>query len=345
MNTQGFLDFRSDTVTQPTEEMRRAMATAEVGDDVYGDDPTVNALQDYAADLLGVECALYTCSGTMGNLIAVMGHCARGESVLTGVNSHTWINETGNIASVAGVMPFPLDDAKGIPTPASIRNAYQPADNVHYAVSTLLLLENTHNSAGGVPIDVQTFSAAAAEGRRLGLRIHLDGARIFDAVAYFDTDVKAYISCVDSVQICLSKGLGAPMGSLLCGTADFIERAKKYRKMLGGGQRQVGIAAAAGLVALRDMRERLKDDHANAALLAGLLQDAGFEVEEIPARTNMVYFKSPKGLDAAVVCDLCTEKGLLIGAASPSRIRMVTHLGLDADSVGKAVNIMREVIA
>jgi threonine aldolase len=336
------LDFRSDTVTLPTEEMRRAMAAAPVGDDVYGDDPTMNELQAYAADILGTEDAIYACSGTMGNLIAIMTHCGRGEGIMMGVNSHTWINEAGNAASIAGVMPFPLDDSTGAPTLESIRSAYKPPTDAHYAPTTLMVMENTHNSAGGVPIDVAAFAERAEYARGLGMKVHVDGARIFDAAAYFDVDVKEYASRVDSVQFCLSKGLGAPMGSLLCGKKDFIDRARRFRKALGGGQRQVGIAAAAGLVALRDMRGRLKEDHANAALLAGLLKDAGVEVEEVPARTNMVYFRTPGGLKSSELDERCLKSGLLLSLSSETRIRMVTHIGLDSDSVKQAVRIIKE---
>lgn len=339
------LDFRSDTVTLPTAEMRRAMADAAVGDDVYGDDPTVNELQDYAADLLGMEAAIYACSGTMGNLMAMMAHCGRGEGVLMGVGSHTWINEAGNVAAVAGLMPFPLDDSTGVPSVESIRSSYKSPANVHYAQTTLMVMENTHNSTGGVPIDVGTFTERAVEARGLGMKVHVDGARIFDAAAYFDADVRDYASQVDSIQFCLSKGLGAPMGSMLCGKKDFIDKARKCRKMLGGGQRQAGIAAAAGLIALRDMRARLKEDHANAALLAELLKDAGIEVEDVPARTNMVYFKTPRGLKSSELDARCRKEGLLLSLPSETRIRMVTHIGLDEDSVRRAVKIISEAVA
>lgn len=339
------LDFRSDTVTHPTEEMRKAMYSAAVGDDVYGDDPTVNSLEEYAAGLLGMEAALFACSGTMGNLIALMSHCGRGDGVLMGVGSHTWKNEGGNVANVAGLMPYPLDDSKGIPTMESLKDSFQPLGNVHYAHTTLLVLENTHNNAGGIPISVDSFSAIAKEAKRMGLLIHVDGARIFNATAYFGVDVREYTSKIDSIQVCLSKGLAAPMGSMLCGKKDFIERARKYRKTVGGGQRQVGIAAAAGLIALRDMRERLSVDHANAALLADLLADAGLNVEPVPARTNMVYFQlNENQCDADVLADRCKDRGLLIVPAAPRRVRMVTHLGLDEQSVKDAVRIVKEVV-
>jgi threonine aldolase len=324
--------------------MREAMANAVVGDDVYGDDPTMNSLQAYAAELTGMEAALYVCSGTMGNLVAVLSHCGRGEGVLMGVNSHTWKNEAGNVAFVAGVMPYPLDDASGLPTEASIRSSYQPLGNVHYANTTLLVMENTHNSTGGLPAEVEPFSRVASLAHEMGMKVHVDGARIFDAVAFFGNDVKNYTRHVDSIQICLSKGLGAPMGSIVCGTRDFIDCARKYRKSVGGGQRQSGIAAAAGLIALRDMRGRLAEDHKNAALLASLLSEIGYDVESVPRRTNMVYFKIGKKFkSAASFVEKCGVSGLLLGSAGPDRIRMVTHLGLDENSVSQSVAILKEI--
>ncbi|MDR3279057.1 MAG: threonine aldolase [Synergistaceae bacterium] len=338
------LDFRSDTVTQPTDRMREAMASAVVGDDVYGDDPTMNELREYAAELTGMEDALYVCSGTMGNLVSVMAHCARGEGVLMGVGSHTWKNEAGNVAFIAGVMPYPLDDASGLPTLESIKASYQPVGNVHNANTTLLVAENTHNSAGGLPAAAGPFGDVASLAHEMGMKVHVDGARIFDAVAFFGNDIKDYTRQVDSIQICLSKGLGAPMGSIVCGKREFIGRALRHRKAVGGGQRQSGIAAAAGLVALREMRGRLVEDHQNAALLAALVADIGFEVEFVPRRTNMVYFKTgPKFSDAASLADRCRGRGLLIGPAGTDRVRMVTHVGVDENSVRSAVEILKDI--
>ncbi|MDR1885520.1 MAG: threonine aldolase [Synergistaceae bacterium] len=341
----GKLDFRSDTVTQPTDEMRRAMFSACVGDDVMGDDPSVNALQEYAAGLVGMESALYVCSGTMGNLVAILAHTRRGDGVMMGTGSHTWNNECGGVAGLAGVMPYPLDDREGIPTAESVRSSFKSSGNIHHAATTLLTLENTHNSSGGTPVDAEAFAQAAREAHRLGLAVHLDGARIFNAVAYFKNDVRDYASEVDSVQICLSKGLGAPMGSVLCGGAEFIGRARKYRKALGGGQRQSGIAAAAGHIALRDMRGRLHEDHANAVLLADLLTGIGIDVEPLPRRTNMVYFRTPERVgDDAAFRSKCLDRGLQLNAAGVGRIRMVTHIGLDESSVRTAADIIEDVL-
>jgi threonine aldolase len=341
-----YLDFRSDTVTKPTDAMREAMASANVGDDVYGDDPTVNELQDYAAGLTGMEAALFVCSGTMGNLVSLMSHCARGDGVLMGVGSHTWKNEAGNAAFIAGVMPYPIDDSSGLPTEESIKSSYQPKGNVHYSNTTLMALENTHNTAGGIPSSAERFSRIASFARGMSLKIHLDGARIFDAVTFFGNDVRDYTRHVDSVQICLSKGLGAPMGSIVCGGRGFIESARKYRKALGGGQRQVGIAAAAGLIALRDMRGRLADDHKNANLLAALLSGCGYDVEPAERRTNMVYFRAgDKSGGEAELARKCRDEGLLVGVAGPGRIRMVTHFGVDAAAVKRAAEILKKLDA
>jgi threonine aldolase len=282
----------------------------------------------------------------MGNLTAILAHTQRGDGILMGKRSHTWTHECGGVAGFAGVMPYPLDDETGIPTVESIRSSFQSRRNVHHAPTSLLSLENTHNRSGGIPSDSETFSRVTGEARALGLRIHLDGARIFDAVAFFKNDVKEYASAVDSIQICLSKGLGAPMGSVLCGSAEFIERARKYRKALGGGQRQSGIAAAAGLIALRDMRERLPEDHSNAALLADLLLGIGIDVEPVSRRTNMVYFRTPDVLHDEVLFErACSEKGVLLLASGKGRIRMVTHLGIDELSVRQAIDCIKEVIA
>lgn len=339
------LDFRSDTVTRPTETMRQAMARAEVGDDVYGDDPTVNELQAYAARLLGMEDALYVPSGTMGNLLALMSHCERGEGVMMGVRAHTWKNEGGGPAFLAGLMPYPLDDEDGIPRIESIDAAFLPEGNVHFAATKLLALENTHNAAGGAALSPGDITRVARHARSLGMKVHIDGARIFNACAYYDADVAEYTREVDSIQVCLSKGLCAPMGSLLCGSGEFIARARKYRKAMGGGQRQVGIAAAAGLVALRDMRGRLKEDHARAALLADLLSSSGVDVDYVASRTNMVHISlSEKGLDSAAAVELCRGRNLLLGATGPRRLRMVTHHDVDERAVRAAAAIVAETI-
>ncbi len=340
------MDFRSDTTTRPTPEMMAAIAGAQVGDDVFKDDPTVNELQETAAALLGTESALYVASGTMGNLVAILTHCVPGDCALVGTMSHIWLNEGGGIASLAGVMPTPLDDSRGIPDVAEVRAKAVRDNNVHHPWPSLLCLENTHNFSGGTAIDPETFAAVTKVGRELGLKVHLDGARLFNACALFGVDPKRYAASVDTVQICLSKGLGAPMGSLLCGPTAFVDRARFWRKRLGGGQRQVGISAAAGLVALKTMRDRLAEDHENANLLARLLAEAGFEVERVPNSTNMVFFKlGGKFADSPTLEARCRAKGLLLHGNTVTRMRMVTHYNVNADDVRAAVEIIRQEAA
>lgn len=338
------LDFRSDTVTHPTQEMRDAMALAPVGDDVYGDDPTVNELQAYACELFQMEAALYVCSGTMGNLLAILCHCDRGDGVLVGKEAHIWSHEAGGMACLAGTMPFPLDDSAGIPSIEEIRGQYRAAGDVHVSPTTLLALENTHNFMGGLPIAPALFAEVARTGRTLGMKVHLDGARLFNACAAFDVPPSCYAAEVDSVQICLSKGLAAPMGSMLCGKRAFIEKARMWRKKLGGGQRQVGIAAAAGMIALRDMRGRLTQDHENASYLAELLERGGVAVESVSRRTNMVFFQLPKGRSEDLFVQQCADRGLLLNGAGNGRIRMVTHLDVDRQAVSDASVLVREIL-
>lgn len=336
------MDFRSDTVTRPTKEMRAAMAAAEVGDDVYRDDPTVAELERTAAELTGTEGALFACSGTMGNLLALLVHGRRGESVLLGAQSHIYHYEVGGLSALGGLLPYPLDDEAGLPSAASLAGAVRGRDNVHFAPTSLLCLENTHNRAGGEASSPQALAAVASEGHRLGLKVHLDGARLFNACAAFGVEARDYAKSVDSVQLCLSKGLGAPMGSLLCGPRDFVEQARHWRKCVGGGLRQVGVVAAAGLVALKEMRHRLVEDHDNAALLAKRLAEGGLEVEPCGVRTNMVYFHLAAGADAEDFQRRCEARGVRLGVAGPGRIRMVTHLDVSREDVEAAVPLVLE---
>jgi threonine aldolase len=336
------MDFRSDTVTKPSEEMRRAMAAAEVGDDIFGDDPTSNALSEYAAGLTGTEAAIYTCSGTMGNLIAFLTAGSHGRSVLAGTRSHVWINEVGGLSSLAGLCPYPIDDAEGIPQPQDIENACLTASDIHHAPTSMLVLENTHNMAGGLAVSPEKFAAAARKGRSLGLHVHLDGARIFNASVFYGVSVKEYVRETDSLQFCLSKGLGAPLGSMLCGTKEFIERAKRWRKCVGGAQRQLGVAAAAALYALRHNIERLAEDHENCRELERLLREYGVATERAPNMTNMVYFKLPEGVSDDDFVEECAKRGLLLCMDSPRRVRVVTHLDVGSDDVKRAAAIIAE---
>ncbi|MCC8057377.1 GntG family PLP-dependent aldolase [Cloacibacillus sp.] len=340
------MDFRSDTVTRPSEEMRRVIAAAEVGDDIYGDDPSSNALCKYAAEITGKEAAIFACSGTMGNLLAFTTAGRHGESLLAGKRSHVWCAEVGGFSSVAGLCPYPLVDDEGVPDPAELAVASRADNDVHHPDTTILALENTHNYTGGIAVPPDRFAQTAREGRRLGFHVHLDGARIFNAAVRHGVDVRRYTDEVDSVQFCLSKGLGAPLGSMLCGSHELIEGAKKWRKRLGGAQRQVGIAAAAGLYALKNNVARLAEDHANAALLVDLLKRGGVEVEERPNMTNMVFFPLKEGqVGDAEFEARCLEKGLLAHMISPRRARFVTHLDVDREDVERAAAIILEVLS
>lgn len=338
------MDFRSDTVTKPSDEMRRVMAYAEVGDDIYGDDPSSNALAEYAAELTGKEAAIYTCSGTMGNLLAFLTAGRPGESLLAGKRSHVWNAEVGGFSAVAGLCPYPLDDDEGIPKAEDLAPANRADNNIHHPDTTILCLENTHNYTGGIAVSPERFAGVAREGHRLGFHVHLDGARIFNASVLYGVDVKEFTKEADSVQFCLSKGLGAPVGSMLCGPYEFIEKARKWRKRLGGAQRQVGVVAAAGLYALKNNIPRLSEDHENAKLLGELLVEGGVKVEEVPNMTNMIFFPMEEGYpsDDFFVAE-CKERGLLLNALSPRRIRLVTHLDVNKEDVERAAKIILEV--
>lgn len=343
----GIVDLRSDTVTKPTPEMRAAMAQAEVGDDVYGDDPTVNRLQDMAAEMLGKEEALFVASGTMGNLLALLVHCQRGDEVIVGNCSHIYLNEAGGMAALGGIQPCPipnqpdgslaLDDIL-----ASIRT-----EDVHHPITRLVCLENTQNICGGVPLSVEYTRQVGELAHRNGLSLHIDGARIFNAAVAQNVSVKELAAPADSVMFCLSKGLCAPVGSMLAGTHKFIARARHVRKMVGGGMRQVGILAAAGIVALETMIERLDDDHARARKLAdGLKQIRGLVVDAGSPYTNMVYLNlsDEVTLDAGRIAVAMRERGILVDQESPRRFRLVTHYWVNDEGVERVVRAFEEVI-
>ena len=331
------IDLRSDTVTQPTAVMRRAMAEAVVGDDVFGEDPTVAALEAAAAKRLGKEAALFVPSGTMVNLAALLSHCEAGDEVLVGDRAHIYQREVGGAARVAGLLltTIPNDDGGGM-DPERVRAAVRGAD-IHHPRTRLLALENTHNYCGGAVLSIEateTLSAAAAEA---GLRTHLDGARIFNAEVAAGVPAADYAAPVDSVGFCLSKGLAAPVGSVLCGSVDFIGRARKNRKMLGGGMRQAGVLAAAGLVALNEMVARMADDHDNAKRLARGLAELGLEIDPTAVQTNIVVAAAP-GDDAPAFQRALAVQGVLVGMITPRLNRMVTHYGIDEAEIDEALN-------
>jgi len=340
------IDLRSDTVTQPTAAMREAMAQAKVGDDVYGEDPTVNRLQAVSAELMGKEAALFLPSGTMGNLAAVLAHCQRGDEVVLGHLAHTFRYEAGGIAALGGVQPHTIpNQPDGTLRLEDIEAAIRP-DDAHFPITRLVVLENTHNRCGGVAVDAAYTESVAELAGRHSLGLHLDGARIFNAAAALGVPAKSLAALVDSVTFCLSKGLCAPVGSVLCGSAAFIGRAHRIRKQLGGGMRQAGVLAAAGLVALEQMVERLGEDHQRAGRLAdGLRQVPGLTVES--QHTNMVYLHvaetHPISMDELL--ERLADRGVKVGMVGGRRLRLVTHYWIDDGAVERAVNAFVEVLS
>ncbi len=331
------IDLRSDTVTLPTDEMRRAMAEAAVGDDVYGEDPTVNALEARAAALMGTEAALFTASGTMSNLLAVLTHTRPGDEVILGAGSHIFLNEVGGAAALGGVMVHTVPDGPdGAMALEDIKAAIRP-ENIHFPRTTLLCLENTHNRCGGVVLSPQYTAAAVELAHRYGLAVHIDGARVFNAAVALGVPARELVKGADSVSFCLSKGLSAPVGSLLCGSGDFVRRARRWRKMVGGGMRQAGIIAAAGIVALDTMLERLTDDHENARRLAeGLAGVPGIVVRGSPP-TNIVLFESELPVPGAGLRQAMEARGVRVGFLGGRDFRAVTHRMISAADVDLAV--------
>ncbi len=342
------VDLRSDTVTKPTPEMRAAMAQAEVGDDVYGDDPTVNRLQEMSAEMLGKEDALFVASGTMGNLLALLTHCQRGDEVIVGNLSHIYLNEAGGMAALGGIQPCPVQNQPdGSLAPDDILASIRTED-VHHPITRLICLENTQNICGGVPLSAEYTRRVGELAHRNGLSLHIDGARIFNAAVAQNISVKELAAPADSVMFCLSKGLSSPVGSMLTGTKKFIARARHLRKMVGGGMRQAGILAAAGIVSLETMIERLEDDHARARKLAdGLRQVKGLDVDPGSPFTNMVYLNlsGEVPLDAGQIVIKMKERGILIDNESPRRFRLVTHYWVTDEGVERVVRAFAEALA
>ena len=323
------VDLRSDTVTRPSAGMRRAMADAELGDDVFGDDPSVNLLQERAAAMLGFEQALFFPSGTQSNLAALMSHCGRGDEYLVGQEAHTYRFEAGGGAVLGSIQPQPIANRPdGSMDLAEVEAAIKP-DDPHFARTRLLALENT---IGGKAVSRGYLEDALSIAKRRGLATHLDGARVFNAAVKLQTKAKDLCNGFDSVSVCLSKGLGAPAGTVLLGKADFIAKAKRARKILGGAMRQAGVIAAAGLYALENNVDRLADDHANAERLAKGLRDSGYEVEG--PHTNMVFVKSRPGL-----AEHLGKNAILV--LPNARMRLVSHLDVDAAGIDRALAAFR----
>lgn len=339
------IDLRSDTVTWPTPEMRQAMAEAAVGDDVFGEDPTVNALQDAAARRLGKEAGLFVASGTMGNLVAVLAHCGRGDEVILGDKAHTFVYEAGGIAALGGVHPHtvPVQPDGTLPLEA-IEAAIRP-DNVHMPVTRLIALENTQGTVGGIPISKAYTDAVGGLARAHGLALHIDGARIFNAATALNVDVADLVAAADSVTFCLSKGLCAPVGSVLVGSRDFIARAHRVRKQLGGGMRQAGTLAAAGLIALDKMTLRLAEDHTNARRLAeGLAALPQIEIALDRVQTNMVFFalRPEVPLSAPELAERLKRHNVWIMDMGERGFRAVTHYWIRPQDVDHALSAIAE---
>lgn len=323
------IDFRSDTVSWPTPTMRAAMAAAPVGDDVYGEDPTVNQLEALAAAKVGKEAALFVASGTMGNLVGILSHATRGDEAIVGQDAHTYCWEAGGMATLGGIVPHPLStDTFGRLNLDEIEAAVR-TDDPHLPHSRLILVENSYGARQGYPLPPNYFAGVGDIARRHGLAVHMDGARLFNAAISLNVTPAELTQHVDSVTFCLSKGLCAPVGSLLCGTADFIQRARRVRKSLGGGMRQAGVLAAAGIVALNEMVERLADDHAHAQALAqGLAQLPGIIVEPEMVKTNMVFFRLSDDVPYTaeeVLTHLRQTANVWVGGNGPRSFRAVTH--------------------
>ena len=336
------IDLRSDTVTRPTPAMRQAMLEASVGDDVYDDDPTINRLQERAAALLGKEAALFVPSGTMSNAIAIKVLTKPGDEILLDGDAHSMVYELGLPATIAHVLTRQFPSVNGVPDVEAVMHCLQH-ESLHNPGTSLLVLENTHNRAGGHVIPLEVHRRLFAWTQENGLRLHLDGARLFNAAVASGISAREFAACTDSVTFCLSKGLGCPVGSVLCGTFEFVEKARRVRKMLGGGWRQAGILAAAGLYALDNHIERLAEDHKNARRLAQGIQGVpGITVDTAEVPTNMVYITTTA--PAIQVKTLLEQRHqLLCNPTAPHRIRFVTHLDVNAEDIERAIDAIGNV--
>lgn len=342
------IDLRSDTVSWPTPEMREAMAAADVGDDVYGEDPTVNRLEAAAAARLGKAAGLFVASGTMGNLVSVLAHCGRGDEVILSDKAHIFLEEVGGIAALGGVHPRPQPVASDGMIPLEVLRAAIRPDDIHYAPARLVALENTAGALGGAPLPKSYIDAVGELVHAHGLALHIDGARIFNAAVALDCPIDELVSAADSVTFCLSKGLAAPVGALVVGSEPFIARARRVRKMVGGGMRQAGVLAAAGLIALEKMSLRLADDHATARRLAeGLARLPGIVIDPAHVRTNMVFFdvEPVTGLSAPDLSRRLAAHGVLIGAESAHTLRAVTHVWIKPAHIDRVLGVMTQELA
>ena len=338
------IDFRSDTVAMPSPEMRKAMVEAPLGDDVFGDDPTTNRLMEVAAGRMGKEAATFVPSGTMGNLIGIAVNARRGEELIADADSHAFYYETAGAAAVCGVQIRPVATEAGVMSPRQVAEAVRPRDDPHQPISAAVTFENTHNRHGGVAWPLEALRAASDAAHAHGLRVHLDGARIFNAAVALGVPAADIAAGADTVTFCLSKGLACPVGSIFCGSAEDVEEAKRWRKRLGGGMRQVGVLAAAGLIALDQMVDRLAEDHANARTLAeGLSELPGVRCDLSRVQTNLVYF-DVETMPAPGFLDECAKRGVISEPTGPHTVRFVTHYGIDAEDIQTALKVCEEVL-
>ena len=340
------IDLRSDTVTLPTPEMRGAIFQADLGDDVFAEDPTVNRLEAVAANLLGMEAALLVVSGTMGNLTCVLAHCARGEEVILGDRSHIFLNEAGGMSALGGVFPHIIPNQPDGTMRLEEIEAAVRTENIHFPHTRLICLENTHNRCYGAALTSEYTAAVVSTAKKRGISVHLDGARIFNAAVALGVDVRELARGADSVNICLSKGLAAPVGSVICGSREFIGRARRIRKMLGGGMRQAGIIAAAGIVALEGMVDRLAEDHRNARRLAeGIAGIRGLSTEPDRVCTNILYIDlTDRRFSDEEFLERLEKRGVRVSHTGPSRFRMLTHHGIGVPEIDAAIAALRSVL-
>jgi threonine aldolase len=344
MPIKEIIDLRSDTVTLPTDEMLEAIKQAKLGDDVYGEDPTVNRLQEMAAEKMGKEAALLVPSGTQANLASVMSNCQRGELVLLEAESHIYWYEVGGIAAIAGLLPWPIKAAKATFEPQQLESALRP-ENIHYPVPSLVCIENTHNRYGGVIVTPGQLEGISEVARNHSLKVYMDGARIFNAAVALNVDVKEFTKHVDNLMFCLSKGLSCPVGSIIVGNRNFIDKARKNRKILGGGMRQAGIIAAPGIIALEKMIDRLKIDHENAKLLAEkLTKIGGVSVDLRKVQTNMVTFDLDPSIDCGSFLQKLEKNGILALAQAKNKVRVVTHRGIEREHIETTAAIMERIL-
>src|SRR6267378_990758 len=329
----------------PSPEMRQAMVTAPLGDDVFGDDPTTNKLLEVAAARMGKAAAMFVPSGTMGNLIGIAVSARSGEELIADADSHAFYYETAGAAAVCGVQIRPVPTEAGVMSPRQVENAVRPRDDPHQPITAAITFENTHNRHGGIVWPLEDLRAASDAAHAHGLRVHLDGARIFNAAVALGVNASEIAGCADTVTFCLSKGLACPAGSIFCGSEEVVEEARRWRKRLGGGMRQVGVLAAAGLIALDQMVDRLAEDHAHARTLAeGLAELPGVRCDLSRVQTNLVFFEVDS-MPAPQFIAECANRGLLSDSVGPNRVRFVTHYGIEAGDIQSALKICDEVLS